>query len=152
MSGWADFRQPFLHVNSFGQQQNCYFCTVAALHNQTTNELAKHTETMMQDTATMDDALELFRDAGDVGIQARRFATPAEAAAFVNQTVEIGHAVGLGYKRANGTDHMVVLRRMLGLLDCVDYQAEWTAWGTAPRMLPFPPEPGPILAYVVFHI
>ena len=149
--GFENYRQPFLEVNSYGQNQNCYYCTVAALHDTTTHLLVGQTEIMMQDTATTEEIIALFRWAGDASIQVYSCHFPLTLRLFVEANIQIGQAVGLAYGRMNRSAHMVVLHRKPGSLECLDYQQPFTSINTAPRYLGFPPEPH-IVQYFVFYL
>lgn len=137
-------------VNLHGLTQNCYFCTVAALNNKTTDQLVAATETMMQDTAQKDEILRLFFDAGNSDVAVDKFDHHMNVERWVNQNIDVGDAVGVAYTRVDGSGHMVVLRRELGRLQCIDFQAEFDWMSNPPRFLPFPPEPN-LVRYLVFY-
>jgi hypothetical protein len=149
--GFDNYVQPFMAVNSYGQNQNCYYCTVAALNGRTTHDLVGITETMMQDTAKPYEITALFNDAGNNDIQSDEAFNAFQVSAGMNNPgFTIGTAVGLAYTRQDGSGHMVVMRKMFNTLQCLDYQQAYTGNDMPPRYLPFPPEPN-IVRYIVFY-
>jgi hypothetical protein len=100
---------------------------------------------MMEDTANAAEIVALFSAAG-TPVHHETFERADEVTHFVNTHLQLSHSVGVAYTRPNRTGHMVVLRKMFGALECLDYQACFTD-----RYQPFPPEPF-ILQYLVFYI
>lgn len=149
-SGFKDVLFPAKSSNSFGLDQNCYYCTVAALLNQSVAELLKQTEIMQQDCANENEIVELF---GEAGVQAS-FLGPRNAANAYALLLDLppGESVGLGYQRNNGSRHMIVATRDVGYVNnfvnpgikCVDYQA------SPPKVAGFEPEKQ-ILRYWIFY-
>jgi hypothetical protein len=150
------FRNPLMGLrstNSHGQDQNCYYCTVAALFGTDTNDLVKHTETMMQDNASADEIVALFKS---LGVQVV-YESTNDAAALYGALSKMGNgeACGFAYTRQNGSGYMVVVQRDTGAypfhtypgLRVFDYQAKPVAVGS------FPPEGGVniILSYVFYR-
>lgn len=115
--------------------QNCYYCTVAALNNTTVSQLFQRAEIMQQDTATLDEILQLFA-AG--GVQNAGYRTYNDNATFQSDFVNAmpkSSGVGIAYTRSNTTGHMVVLAKDdNGVVKCVDYQQN------PPTITDFPPE------------
>ena len=142
----------FWGTNSFGQDQNCYFCTVAALLGMSTSALVAKAQTMMQDTAQLDEVIDLFRDAGTPA--SHRAGNDVAGLHTFLLGMPNGHACGLAYNRANGTGHMVVAQRDDGsypfhtyprvrIIDCQQRPA---------KVSTFPPENGVnIIMYHVFY-
>ena len=121
--GFTTLRSSALTTNSFGQNQNCYYCTVAALLGISTSELVGLSETMMQDTAGPDEIVALMTSAGIPGATYLHFTTLPLLEAAVG-SLPSGQAVGLAYTRTNGTGHMIVVaRNATGQFGFIDYQA-----------------------------
>lgn len=149
-TGFSGIRHPFFEVNTFGQRENCYFCTVAALNNVSTNQLVGMAEQMQQDGASVDQISNLFRDAGTMDISVRVVATHQEVQEWVMQNIPPGHSVGLAYTRSDQSGHMIVLLRITDTVQCLDYQQAFNGEGAAPRYVPFPPELN-IVRYSIFY-
>ncbi len=147
-SAFYNVRSQLLTTNSFGQDQNCYFCTIAALLNMTTSQLVAHAQTMQQVTANADEIVALMRDAG---IPNPTYATFQHLTAIdqaVSSLPNGGH-VGLAYTRSDGSGHMIVVGRMLfsGAIRCIDYQA------SPPRVTDaFPEDLSTIVAMHLFYM
>lgn len=148
--GFNNISPYFSQVNSYGQNQNCYYCTVAALNGVTTDALVNHSEIMMQDTAQVQEILTLFRAAGNTDIEFVEVATPLLVQVWMAASIPDQEAVGLAYRRIDNSGHMVVLIKANATLSCLDYQAIHFQMGTPPRFMPFPPEQG-ISRYYIFY-
>jgi hypothetical protein len=163
--GFKNYTQPFLHVNLTALGNNCYFCTVAALSGMNTHQLVGKAEEMQDDIPKgMPYILGLFGSAGQANVQHWSGTTPQQVIqAVLTLGLDIGEAIGLAYKRNDGSGHMVVLRRLFKDLDCLDYQANFNlvpdgqsnaqgnSMGDAPRYLPFPPE-NDLIEYNLFYV
>lgn len=133
-------------VNVAGLDQNCYFCTIAALLGMTTHDLVAHAQTMQQDTATVDEIRALMESAGIHNPVAENFSNEAGVSAALN-TLPNGYGVGLAYARSNGTGHMIVAcRDAHGTGGFIDYQH------TPPQATPhFPEDINQITAMHLFY-
>ena len=163
--GFKDYAQPFLPVNLTALGNNCYFCTVAALSGMNTHQLVERTEEMQEDTPkNVAYILGLFKAAGHGNMKHWSGTTSQEVIqAILGLGLDVSEAIGLAYKRNDGSGHMVVLRRLFKGLDCLDYQANFNLapdaqlnapaphMGDAPRYLPFPPENN-LIEYNLFYI
>ncbi|WP_380182840.1 hypothetical protein [Kalamiella sp. sgz302252] len=137
----ADFPALSARLNPHGLNQNCYFCTVAALTNKTVLELVEHTETMQQDGATLDEITQLFRDSG---IESFLISDDAASSSpqqlwqrtwhYLNQELSPCEALGLAWQRPRafnqqdvfspGGGHMVVVAKdESGTIAALDYQS-----------------------------
>ena len=108
MRGWPYHRAP-TPTNTFGLNQNCYYCVVAALLETNTDELVKRTETMQQDCATAEQIDDLMKAAG-----MNPKVTTYHDLQSIRQdlaTLPFGQQVGLAYVRNDGTGHMIVAVR-----------------------------------------
>ena len=133
--GFTTLRNPALTTNSHGQTENCYYCTVAALLGMTTDELVGKTQMMMEDTAKEDQILQLMREAGIAGPTFSTFQTLQSLEQALN-TLGTGQAVGVAYRRTNGSGHMIVAARdNQGACRYIDYQ------NTPPTLSAAFPEP-----------
>lgn len=150
-------------VNPRRLDQNCYFCTVAALKNVDVNALVAETETMQQNIANRDEIRRLFTDAGliadafvcqgmSVGHAGENLWNSAgEALNLIWRTLSTGQFCGVAFQRPDGTGHMVVAARQRGNPDqivCADFQLPpqnraITAW---------PPENGHNYRYIIWFI
>jgi len=120
---------------------NCYYCTIAALTNQTVHDMVAATEVMQQDQATLDEIMCLFRKAG-VPVALMNFydyTLPAQQLwehtyNYIDRALAEGEAAGLAYKRQPGVDrngffspasgHMVVVAKDgNGVIAALDYQS-----------------------------
>ncbi len=135
-------------ANSFGLDDNCYYCSVAALLGKTVNELIDQTEIMQDRTAGAEAVLDLFREAGIDDIACRvyedRQSLEQDFAHFPNNS-----GLGLAYDRSDAPiGHMVVLARDdNGVVKLVDYQED------PPAITDFPPDGGNNIArcYVFYR-
>ncbi|SCZ69030.1 MULTISPECIES: RHS repeat domain-containing protein [Photorhabdus] len=124
-NGFQQGRQ-LSEVNPYSLNQNCYYCTVSALSNTTTNELVSKTEIMQQDTADLTEIESLFRAAGTNPIRTDSNHPDAqirwhEAFNFMRNSLQPGQFAGLAYTRppsqqqnglfSPGGGHMVVVGR-----------------------------------------
>ena len=145
-NSWTGIRHWQLTTNNYGLDQNCYYCTVAALLNTDVDTLIRVTETMQQDTATSDEVATLFADA-NCPVVYRAFANEGAAAAFVSNFPDRS-AVAIGYTRGNGTGHMVVAMRWSSApygVRFIDYQQ------SPPGVYDSLAHEGAIMAYTVFY-
>ncbi len=142
--------KPILDINTtsntYGLDKNCYYCTVAALRNQTVEQFFKDCEIMQDDFATLDDIINLFAEGGMDNIAYRAY---NEGGNFYNQVIlnmPRGCGLGLAYTRKNTkSGHMVVLAKdNNGIVKCVDYQQN------PPTIADFPPEPNIEKVYVFY--
>ena len=145
MNAFTTLRSEHLTSNSFGQNQNCYYCTIAALLGVTTSELVSVSETMMQDCAKESEIIELMNNAKIPGPVAIRVQNLGQLTNLMS-TLQNGSGVGLAYTRINGTGHMIVAARYPdGRGVCVDYQT------SPPTITPDFPEPwNTILSCIIF--
>ncbi len=97
-------------VNTYGQIENCYYCTIAALLGMTTDSLVNRSEIMMQDTATSDEIVQLMNAAGIAAANYTDYTDTDGLHTLIDllDTLPPGQAVGLAYNRVNGTGHMIV--------------------------------------------
>ncbi len=122
-------------ANSFGLDDNCFYCSVAALLGKTVNELIDETEIMQDRTACTEAVLDLFREAGVDDIAFRIYEDRQSLEGdFANFPRNSG--LGLAYDRSDAPiGHMVVLARDNdGVVKLVDYQQ------SPPSITDFPPE------------
>jgi hypothetical protein len=155
-SGFKNCAPINANVNSSGLDQNCYYCTVAALKNVDVKTLVGLTETMQQDTARYDEIRQLFREAGfhaeayvmrglNVGeANADQFCSAVQMDALLKTTLSAGECCGIAYLRPDKTGHMIVAGRVSNatlspnVIQCADFQTP-----AATRQLQnFPPENG----------
>jgi hypothetical protein len=110
-------------VNTAGQTDNCYFCTVAALSGKTTFELVDDLEEMQQSggARTLAYIGQLFREA-EVGDGTW---STHDALADVSRAVRASASTdfGLAYRRADGSGHVVVVRQQGARITLLDYQS-----------------------------
>jgi hypothetical protein len=139
--------------NTTGLNDNCYYCTVAALLGKTVSELLAQTEIMQNSGGGFTDEIkQLFNEAG-VNLILMNESANAQTMYQNLLTLANGSAVGLEYRRTGGTQHMVVAVRDSGYVNgfvnagvkCVDYQQN------PPKVTGFPPEPG-LVAYRVWFM
>ena len=119
--------QPILHfsitANTYGLDQNCYYCTVAALSNMTVEQFFHISEIMQQDTATPDEIIELWRQAGVENVGYTAFVDGDKFDREVLRPMPPGYGLGLAYTRSDGSGHMVVLAKdETHVIKCIDYQ------------------------------
>jgi hypothetical protein len=126
-------------VNPTGLDQNCYYCTVAALHNMDVRARVSVTETMQQDTANRNEVRALVRGCGiacngfvrqgptSYGYAGNNLSNnaAADALALIGGTLRTGQFCGVEYHRPDGSGHMVVATRQPGNLD----QILWADFG-----------------------
>jgi len=136
-----------MEINSHGHNQNCYYCTVAALSGKTTDKLVKMTSTMQQDQANPTEIAELFRAAGESVDVKGPLTDPKGVLNWVEGYVDEEEAVGLAYVRADLSGHMVVMRNTTGSKKCIDFQRPCGL-----REMEFPPEPNILQYYVFMHM
>lgn len=150
--GFQNVRFVGSNVNTYHLNDNCYYCSVAALLGASVEELFKAVEIMQQrDGAYRDEIAALFREAGVSDISYYETANPQDMYNAI-MSFPNGESVGLVYYRADRTSHMVVATRDDGYVNnfvnagikCVDYQQE------PPRVAGFPPEPT-IVQYLIFY-
>jgi hypothetical protein len=130
---------------------NCYYCTVAALLGKTVEELFKAVEIMQQPTANEKEIIDLFKEAGVSDITYVATGDP-QAVYGAIKWLPAGESVGLAYNRQDGSGHMIVATRDDGYVNnfvnegikLVDYQQN------PPKAAGFPPEPG-IVRYLIFY-
>lgn len=132
-------------ANTYGLDQNCYYCTVAALTNMTVEQFFHISEIMQQDTATPDEIVELWAEGNVDNVAYVRFDNGNDFDRDVIQRMPQGSGLGLAYARVDGSGHMVVLAKdNHGVVKCVDYQQN------PPAIADFPPE-GNIVSVHVFY-
>lgn len=137
----ADFPALSARLNPHGLNQNCYFCTVAALAHKTVLELVVQTETMQQDGARLDEIVQLFKDAGVESILTCEDAASCTPQQLwqrtwhrLNQALSPCEALGLAWQRPGafnqqnvfspGGGHMVVVAKDdNGTIAALDYQS-----------------------------
>lgn len=126
---------PGTTANTFGHDQNCYYCTVAALTNKTAEQFFHISEVMQQDCATPDEILGLWSEADIHTVAYTTFVRGDDFDRKVMQPMPRNSGLGLAYSRQDGTGHMVVLAKdEQGVIKCIDYQQN------PPRISDFPPE------------
>ena len=133
-------------ANTYSLGDNCYYCTVAALRNQTVDDLVRDSEIMQDKFANLKDILSLFAEAGMKNIEYRSY---DEKGKFMNEILKSmpkNSGLGLAYTRNNSkTGHMVVLAKDTnGEVKCVDYQKN------PPSILGVLPEPNITKVYVFY--
>lgn len=122
-------------ANTYGLDQNCYYCTVAALSNMTVEQFFHISEIMQQDTATTDEIVALWAEGKVPNVAYTRFVDGSDFDRQVVQAMPRGYGLGLAYTRPNGSGHMVVLAKdNHGIVKCIDYQQY------PPAIVDFPPE------------
>ncbi|MCR4460059.1 RHS repeat-associated core domain-containing protein [Pseudescherichia sp. L3] len=126
-------------MNPHQLNQNCYYCTIAALINTDVNNIVNHTETMQQDSASLDEIDLLFNQVG-VHVSAQNFndhmGSPQDrwqaTYDYLNRELANNEAVGLAYRRpANvqqnvfspGGGHVVTVTRSNENIYVLDYQS-----------------------------
>ncbi|MFK6999686.1 hypothetical protein V3470_01895 [Flavobacterium oreochromis] len=148
-NGFYPVMDPIKSTNSHCLTENCYYCSTAALLNTTVTDLVASTGIMQQDTAQIDEIIDLFRNAG---VRVRCITDLDEATAYcLLSTLPNGQSAGLAYTRQGGSGHMIVVTRDTGYynngvnpgLKCIDYQSN------PPRITGFPYEGGN-LVYNIF--
>jgi len=120
--GFTTLRNSNLSSNSSGSNQNCYYCTVAALAGITTGELINYTGIAEQNTATAPEILGLMQTAGVAAPTTTTFNNEASLSQALN-TLANNEAVGLAFSRHDGTGHMIVAAKNgVGVCAYIDYQ------------------------------
>jgi hypothetical protein len=142
------------NVNTFELDDNCYYCTIAALKNTNVKSLITATEIMQLPTAQHHEIATLFRDAGShaksyimkgfcsAEAGPTDWGSPTSIEALMMTVMSAGEYCGLEYRRPNGTQHMIVCQRAAGNfvnpVVCADFQIP-----PAQRVVQnFPPEDG----------
>lgn len=83
-------------ANTYGLDQNCYYCSVAALSNMTVEQFFHISEIMQQDTATPDEIVALWAE-GNVGnVAYTQFVSGDDFDRAIVQAMPRGS--GLGFK------------------------------------------------------
>ena len=108
-NAWTGIRHYTQSTNNYGFDQNCYYCTTAALLGTDVDTLINHTEQMQQDTASAGEIVALFASVG-VKVQYAEFDNEHAASHFLLQFPN-NSAVGFAYTRQNGSGHMIVAAR-----------------------------------------
>ncbi|WP_312457936.1 RHS repeat-associated core domain-containing protein [Pseudescherichia sp.] len=126
-------------MNPHQLNQNCYYCTIAALVNADVNNIVNHTEIMQQDSASLDEIDLLFNQVG-VHVSTQNFndhmGSPQDrwqaTYDYLNRELANNEAVGLAYRRpANvqqnvfspGGGHVVTVTRSNENIYVLDYQS-----------------------------
>ncbi|OWP76463.1 hypothetical protein [Flavobacterium oreochromis] len=111
-NGFYPVMDPIKSTNSHCLTENCYYCSTAALLNTTVTDLVASTGIMQQDTAQIDEIIDLFRNAG---VSVRCITDLDEATAYcLLSTLPNGQSAGLAYTRQGGSGHMIVVTRDTG--------------------------------------
>ncbi|MCA6384534.1 MAG: hypothetical protein IM605_02500 [Cytophagales bacterium] len=132
-------------ANTFGLDQNCYYCSVAALSNMTVEQFFRITEIMQQDTATPDEIVALWAAGNVTNVTYTQFVRGNDFDQHIVQKMPLGTGLGLAYTRANGSGHMVVLAKNdHGIVKCIDYQQN------PPAIADFPPEENIVSVHVFY--
>ncbi|WP_312043207.1 hypothetical protein [Erwinia sp.] len=134
-----DFKEISTLLNPYQLNTNCYYCTVAALTNQTVNELVAESETMQQYGGTLAETLSLYGDAGRYAALTN-FDAPTlptnvlweQTYDYIDRELAATEAMGLTYFRHPhaqrggfplGSGHAVVVAKdMYGTIAILDYQ------------------------------
>lgn len=120
--GFTGLLNPAISSNTAGLDQNCYYCTISALLGTDTHTLVAATEMMQEDTANEDHIISLMRAAGVPTPSYITFGQPQPFLAAVG-TLPAGQAVGLAYRRTDGSGHMIVVAHdAFGQRGFIDYQ------------------------------
>ena len=126
-------------MNPYQLNQNCYYCTIAALVNTDVNDIVNYTEIMQQDSASLDEIELLFNQASvhvstqnfneNMGLHQNRWQATYD---YLNRELANNEAVGLAYRRpANvqqnvfspGGGHVVAVTRSNDDIYVLDYQS-----------------------------
>ena len=133
-------------ANTYGLDQNCYYCSVAALSNKTVKEFFNISEIMQQDTATPDEIIKLWNEGGVHNVAHTVFVDDRDFYRQVTETMPRNAGLGLAYTRQNGSGHMVVLAKDNdGIVKCIDYQQN------PPKVVNFPPERDIVRVHVFYR-
>ena len=140
MSTYSNLQDASYNLNPHRLNKNCYFCTAAALTNQTVQDLVSQTQNMQQDSASMDEMLSLMISANVVPVS-REFNSSVTGAAgawqqtydYMDKALSNMEALGLAYVRPPNTAQntyspsaghvVVVMRNYSGYLGVLDYQS-----------------------------
>ena len=104
------FSKMSLHdkVNTFGLDDNCYYCTAAALLNMTVDELITKSEIMQYATGTLEDITDLFKE---VGVPVKYQTIDKDRLESEIEKLQNNDRFGFAYHRQDGSGHMVVLQK-----------------------------------------
>ena len=137
----SNFSRLSNELNPHRLNLNCYYCTIAALTNRTVLDMVAETEIMQQDTATLDEIMYLFHEAGVSAAMMRFYdytLSPqqlwAQTYDYLDRALAAYEAMGLAWTRQpeidkNGlfspaTGHMtVVAKDGNGMIAVLDYQS-----------------------------
>lgn len=140
MNTYSSFKGASDSLNPYGLNQNCYYCTAAALTNQTVQDLVSQTQNMQQDSASIDEMLTLMMRVGVMPVS-REFNSSFTGAAgawqetydYMDKALSSMEALGLAYVRPPNTAQntyspsaghvVVVMRDYSGSLGVLDYQS-----------------------------
>lgn len=137
----SDFPRLANALNPHRLNQNCYYCTIAALTSRTVTDMVADTEIMQQDQATPDEIVSLFQEAGvfaavtnfcDYTLPAQRLWEHTYG--YLDRALAAFDAMGLAWTRQPGSDqngffspasgHMVVVAKDgNGVIAVLDYQS-----------------------------
>ncbi len=132
-------------ANTYQLDQNCYYCSVAALSNMTVEQFFSISEIMQQDNATPDEIVALWKEGNVPNVTYTVFVRGDDFDRNVLQKMPRGCGLGLAYTRQNGSGHMVVLAKDVnGVIKCIDYQQN------PPTIANFPPEPNIVSVHVFY--
>lgn len=148
-------------INPYGLNQNCYFCTVAALKNMEVGRLVALSQTMQQNGAGRAEIEELF---GAAKLSAKPFirsglniavASPSDwcnsdqAQYIIASSISSGQYCAVDFVRADNTGHMVVAYRQRdqnGSIVCADFQVP----PDRRQVVAWPPEGGHGYRYAIW--
>ncbi|GJD19161.1 hypothetical protein RIVM261_041170 [Rivularia sp. IAM M-261] len=111
-------------VNTFNLNDNCYYCTAAALLNMTVDELIKKSEIMQYaGGGTIEDIKNLFKEAG-VPVSYQTVNSKEQLESEIKK-MQNNDKFGFAYNRQDGSGHMVVLQKdQHGKVSFLDYQKD----------------------------
>jgi|694.fasta_scaffold06287_11 hypothetical protein len=111
-------------VNTFNLNDNCYYCTAAALLNMTVDELITKSEIMQcAGGGTIEEIKSLFKEAG-VPVNYQTINSKDQLESGIEK-MQNNDKFGFAYNRQDGTGHMVVLdKNQDGDVRFLDYQKE----------------------------
>ena len=120
-TGFDNVKSPHEMSNTFSLNDNCYFCTVAALHNTTTKELVSNIAEMQEHGAVYTRVIDLFNSAGSE-VNAFSYSDFNQLYRDILECVPVGESIGLTYFwETHG--HMVTAKVVApGIINLVDYQ------------------------------
>jgi len=109
--GFDRFAPVDANVNPSGLDQNCYYCTVAALKNVGVHELVSLARTMQHDIANRAEILRppSWSNAGD-----NLWNDYSYAHDLIGSILSTGQFCSVTFRRPNGSSHMVVAARQRG--------------------------------------